>query len=61
MYGPFQDYNRFIPIIIKSCFNNSSFPCSHGGQLRDFTYVSDVVDAIIKTLNKKKVMEKLLT
>ena len=49
VYGPFQDYNRFIPIIIKSCFNNSSFPCSHGGQLRDFTYVSDVVDAIIKT------------
>ena len=30
VYGPSQDFNRFIPLIIKGCFSNSSFPCSSG-------------------------------
>lgn len=54
VYGPQQDFNRFIPIIIKACLLNSSFPCSAGNQKRDFTYVKDVVDAIIKSLMIKK-------
>ena len=35
-YGPTQDYNRFIPIIIRSCLNKEKFPCSNGKQTRDF-------------------------
>ena len=52
-YGPKQDVNRFLPIIIKSCIKNEKFPCSKGNQLRDFIYVNDVVDAIIKSLVNK--------
>ena len=53
VYGPKQDINRFLPITIKGCIKNKKFPCSNGNQLRDFTYVDDVADAIIKTLTNK--------
>ena len=53
-YGSRQDFNRFIPIIIKACIKNKKFPCSEGRQLRDFIHVSDVVDAILKALKSKK-------
>ncbi len=52
-YGPRQDFNRFIPIIIKGCLKNKKIPCSDGNQLRDFVYVDDVVDAIFSSLIKK--------
>ena len=52
-YGPKQDINRFIPIVIKSCLMNKKFDCSDGNQYRDFIYVEDVVNAILKTLNSK--------
>jgi Nucleoside-diphosphate-sugar epimerases len=53
-YGPRQDINRFLPIIIAGCLKNKKFPCSNGNQLRDFVHVDDVVEAIIKSLNSKK-------
>ena len=49
-YGPKQDVNRFLPIIIKGCIKNEKFPCSKGNQFRDFIHVDDVVDAILKSL-----------
>ena len=53
-YGPRHDFNRFIPIIIQSCLKNKRFPCSEGKQFRDFIFVDDVVDAIIKSLKSSK-------
>jgi nucleoside-diphosphate-sugar epimerase len=53
VYGPKQDQNRFIPIIIEGCRKNNNFPCSKGDQSRDFLFVSDAVDAIIKSLTIK--------
>ena len=52
-YGPKQDFNRLIPIVIKACKKNKKFPCSNGSQLRDFLYIDDVVDAILKALNSE--------
>ena len=54
VFGPNQDINRFIPIVIEACKKGKKFPCSNGTQKRDFTYIQDVVDAIILTLNNKK-------
>jgi nucleoside-diphosphate-sugar epimerase len=53
VYGPNQDKNRLIPIIIDSCKNNKSFPCSSGVQLRDFIFVDDLINAILSCLHKK--------
>lgn len=55
VYGPYQDFNRFIPILINSCKGNKDFPCSHGRQYRDFLYISDLVDAIFLILKNSKV------
>ena len=46
VYGPRQDFNRFVPLIIKGCLSNSLFPCSSGIQYRDFLYVDDFVNLI---------------
>lgn len=52
-YGPRQNDQRFIPQIIKGCLGGSEFPVSQGNQLRDFCYISDLVDAIFIALNSE--------
>jgi dTDP-glucose 4,6-dehydratase len=54
VYGPRQDFNRFVPLIIKGCLSNSLFPCSSGIQYRDFLYVDDFVNLIFACLKNKK-------
>lgn len=53
VYGPHQDKNRVIPITIINALKNSSFRCSSGIQFRDFTYIDDVINSIIKALKHK--------
>ena len=59
-YGPKQDVNRFLPIIINGCIKNKKFPCSDGVQLRDFIHVADVVDAILKSLTNKNARGQII-
>jgi nucleoside-diphosphate-sugar epimerase len=53
VYGPKQDFNRYIPLVIRGCLENSKFPCSKGNQFRDFLYVDDLVRAIFKCLKNR--------
>jgi nucleoside-diphosphate-sugar epimerase len=53
-YGPNQDENRFIPIVIKNCLKNKFFDLSHCNQYRDFIYIDDFVKLIIKSFKIKK-------
>ena len=53
-YGPNQDQNRFIPIVINNFLQNKSFKLSHCNQYRDFIYIDDVINVIIKMLIIKK-------
>ena len=52
-YGPNQDINRLIPIVINACKRNQDFNCSDGDQFRDFVYIDDIVNAIIKSIKIK--------
>ncbi len=52
VYGPYQDLNRFIPIIINNCLQNRNFPCSEGNQFRDFLYIDDFVRYLFILMNK---------
>ena len=54
VYGPNQDDNRVIPFVINNCIKGKKFNCSPGNQLRDFTFIDDVIKAIYKTLKIKK-------
>ena len=60
VYGPNQDQKRFLPILIKACLNKNIFYASSGIQKRDFLYISDAVEAIIKTLLSKKSDSQIL-
>ena len=53
IYGPYQDQNRFLPIIINSCLKNKNFDCSDGKQYRDFLYVEDFVKLVFKIMKSK--------
>tara|TARA_Y100000768_G_scaffold333690_1_gene273890 strand:- start:24508 stop:25434 length:927 start_codon:yes stop_codon:yes gene_type:complete len=50
VYGPDQNEDRFFPQIIKGCQSNKSFPVSSGNQIRDFCYITDVIEAFYKIL-----------
>ena len=60
LYGPNQDENRFVPILISSCVKRKNFFTSSGTQKRDFLYVSDAVEAIIKSLISKNSKGKII-
>ena len=42
-----------VPITINSCIKNLKFPCTLGNQERDFLYVDDFIDLIIKIIRSK--------
>ena len=44
IYGGGQNYDRFLPILIKACIKDREFNASHGKQKRDFMHVNDVVE-----------------
>ena len=53
VYGPLQETNRLIPIAANSCYLNKKFDCSDGSQIRDYIYIDDLTEAILKALNNK--------
>ncbi len=50
-YGPFQFPEKLIPLMIIRALNNESLPIyGNGMQIRDWLYVEDHVEAILKVL-----------
>ncbi len=60
VYGPGQNQERFLPQIIMGCLQNNTFPVSKGEQLRDFCYIDDVVDGLIKTAINENTVGKVI-
>jgi nucleoside-diphosphate-sugar epimerase len=60
IYGPKQDLNRFIPIVINACKHNKPFPCSHGRQYRDFLYIDDLIKAIFLTFKSSEARGEII-
>jgi UDP-glucose 4-epimerase len=52
-YGPNQDQSMLIPAMFYSLINNYPFKITAGAQTRDFIYIDDLVNAIIKIVNCK--------
>jgi nucleoside-diphosphate-sugar epimerase len=50
-YGPGQNQQRFLSQVINGCLLDQTFPVSLGEQLRDFCYISDIVDGIFRTFD----------
>jgi len=60
VYGPYQDFNRFIPQLIKSSLMKKKFITTEGKQFRDFLFIDDAIDAIIKALITKKSVGQII-
>ena len=57
-YGPYQYPEKFIPLIIRNILNMQSIPIYGDGlQIRDWLYVKDHCDAIIKVLKNGNIGE----
>lgn len=50
VFGPGQGGDRFVPQVIRGCLSGVEFPVSLGNQVRDFCYVGDVVNGILKAM-----------
>ncbi len=53
MYGPGDAQGKFMPDLIERCLRGESIDLTPGEQLRDFVYVSDVVSAYSRLLEKE--------
>ncbi len=60
VYGPYQDPNRVVPYTILNSIHGKKFNCSNGKQLRDFLYIDDVINGIIKILKKKELSGEII-
>lgn len=47
-FGPWESARRLIPYSILSALNGEDVKIGHGGQMRDFVYMDDVVDAFLR-------------
>jgi len=51
-YGPGQKEDMFLPALIGTLLRGETFDMSAGEQTRDFIYIDDVVDAMIKAASR---------
>jgi nucleoside-diphosphate-sugar epimerase len=49
VYGPGQDHKRFLPQIVLACLKGEAIETTEGRQIRDFCYVDDVVEGLIRS------------
>ncbi|KGG12037.1 MULTISPECIES: NAD-dependent epimerase/dehydratase family protein [Prochlorococcus] len=54
VFGENQETNRFLPYLISNCLASNTFGVTEGGQLRDYCYVGDVCNAILKCFDNNK-------
>jgi len=56
VYGYFEEKERLIPCIIKSCLTNTDLNLSSQSSVRDFVFIEDVISAYLKIIeNAQKV------
>ena len=60
IFGEMQSRNRFLPYLIENCLKNKQFKVTKGDQIRDYLYVKDFNQALIKTLNNKKAYGEII-
>ena len=54
IFGEMQSKNRFLPYLIENCIKDREFNVTKGLQIRDYLYIKDFNQALIKTLNNEK-------
>lgn len=52
IYGPWEEPGRFIPTAIARCIKGKPVEVTGGKQVRDFVYVDDAINALLKAAQK---------
>ena len=60
VYGPGQKANMFVPSMINAAIEKKSFDMTLGEQTRDFIFVLDLVDAILKACMEDKASGQII-
>ena len=60
IFGEMQSKNRFLPYLIENCIKDREFKVTKGFQIRDYLYIKDFNQALIKTLNNKKAYGEII-
>lgn len=60
VYGPGQRMGMFLPSLINCLLNGRSFDMSSGGQLRDFVYIDDLIEAIVLAIESANVCGEVI-
>ena len=50
VYGPWESGSRLVPSALRAAIDGSELPLTEAGLVRDFVYVDDVVEAILRAL-----------
>lgn len=53
IYGPKQKKDRLIPYVISTLFKNEKASVTAGSQIRDFLYIDDLNELLIKIVKSK--------
>lgn len=59
-YGPGQGTDMFLPALIKALVSGEKFRMSRGEQTRDFLYIDDLVNAIVRALDANAVQGRVI-
>lgn len=57
VYGYFEDKERFIPTVIKSCLRNQPLKLSSPHSVRDFIFIEDIMEAYLKIVKKASTLK----
>jgi len=60
VFGELQNKNRFLPYLIDNCIKNKRFKVTKGEQIRDYLYIKDFIDGIVKCLNNEKAYGEII-
>jgi nucleoside-diphosphate-sugar epimerase len=60
VYGPGQQPDMFLPALIQALLREEAFPMSAGRQTRDFVYIDDMVEAMIKASRQSDALGKAI-
>lgn len=53
LYGPGETPDRIVPSATQALLREQPIACTHGEQVRDFLYVEDVADALVRILDSQ--------
>ena len=60
VYGPNQKSERLIPYVIRCCIEKKEIKLTKGNQTRDYLYVEDAIEAIIKSSHTKEAISEVI-